>query len=160
MKCETFRGELPRYLREELDEGRRAEWRRHLRECASCRREAVRSEPSLLFALADPGPETAAPAEARVEAVLAEVRAQRMERRLGWRRLRRTAAAAVLLLAGGLGGLALAPRHAKHPTAGEAAHWTQPPTVEVEMGSQVTVYQFAAEDEGTAMAFVVNPELS
>lgn len=159
MNCETFREELPRYLREEMDESRRADWRRHLGECGACRSLAVRREPSLLLAVAQPEPAVEAVDEARVEAVLAEVRSHRIERRLGSRRWRRMAAAAALVVAGGLGGLVLAPRHQGTPMGEEAARRTQPPAVEVEMGSEVTVYQLAAEDGDTAVAFVVNPGL-
>ncbi len=159
MNCETFREELPRYLREEMDEGRRAAWRRHLGECRACRSLAVRREPSLLFALAQPEARVALPDEARVEAVLAEVRAQRLERRLGAHRWRRMAAAAALVVAAGVGGLVLVPRHPGTPTAAEVALPVQPPAVEVEMDSEITVYQLAAEDGDTAVTFVVNPGL-
>ena len=55
MNCMEFRELLGSYLEESLEEERRRMFRRHLRECASCRERAVSEDPTLLFAAA---PET------------------------------------------------------------------------------------------------------
>jgi anti-sigma factor RsiW len=165
MNCDRFRKELARYLQDELSAEERASWRAHLRACAGCRSEALRSEPSLLFLLTDHEAPDAGRVEQRLAAAMTEIRSRRLERNLRVRRLRRLAAAAVLVLAGGLGGIVLAPHggHQAVPTAAleesATAEAVQPPAVEVEMGSDVMVYQLAAEDSDTAMAFVVNPGL-
>ncbi len=166
MNCDRFREELARYLQDELSAEERASWRAHFQECAGCRSEALRSEPSLLFLLAGHEAPDAGKIEQRLAAAMTEIRSRRLERNLRLRRLRRLAAAAVLVLAGGLGGIALAPHGGGRPAVSTAAleesataEAVQPPAVEVEMGSDVMVYQLAAEDSDTAMAFVVNPGL-
>ncbi len=117
----------------------------------------------MLLTLAGHNNPEAGSAEQRLAAALTEIRSRRIERNLRLRRLRRLAAAAVLVLAAGIGGIALAPHGERQAVSTAALEQSsaaaQPPVVEVEMGPDVMVYQLAGEDGDTAVAFVVNPGL-
>jgi len=168
MDCNMFRELLSSYLDESLDEDRWRSFRRHLRECASCRKYALSEDPSLLFAAAPEPVVLQADVEACAAAVTAGIRRQRLARRLQRRRRPWLAAAAAIMIviAGGLfwkvtlggdGGSSAPGIEASVEGNVEMA----PPTVEVEMaGEEVRIYQFAAEDDsGTAVYFIVNPAM-
>ena len=168
MSCDEYREMLDPYLDESLEEEPRRDFRRHLRECASCRQWAVASEPTLFFALAGKGKADPARVEACAEAVTAGIRQARLTRRMAGRRRPWLAAAAalVVVVGGGLtwrithgGGEALPAPEMEVRT--EAAASPVPPTVEVDMtGQDLRVYQFATdEDADTAVYFVVNPAM-
>ncbi len=168
MDCNVFQELLSSYLDESLEEDGRGSFRRHLRECASCRELALSEDPSLLFAAAPEQIASQQDVEACAVAVTARIRQQRLARRLqkGRRPWLAAAAAIVIMIAGGLtwkvmvgdGGGSAAPGieafAEEHPP-------TVPPTVEVEMvGEDVRVYQFAVEDDSdTAVYFIVNPAM-
>ena len=171
MRCDTFRERLNGYLDESLDDDQRRAVREHLASCSECGRWAVAHEPTLLFTKAATDA-VASPArvEACTEAVLAQVRQRRLERRLGARRRPWIAAAAAAVVM--IGGAMVWTLTGGHPgTAvdtpttefvGAAADATPPPPrVEVDMiGEGVRVYQFAQEsDADTAVLYVVNPAL-
>jgi anti-sigma factor RsiW len=168
MICEDFREMLGPYLEEKLEEERRPEFRRHLRECPECRRWAVAEDPSLLFALA--GMKEADPirVEACAQAVTAQIRQQRLARRMGARRRPWLAAAAAVAVAAGGGlvwqmtiGSGEAPSGPAMEARGEVNEKLESPTVEVDMrGEDVRIYRFAnEEDADTAVYFVVNPAM-
>lgn len=168
MNCEIFRETLGSYLDETLDEDRRQWFRRHLRECDSCRDAAVKEEPSLLFAVA-PAMQSAPEAiEACAASVTAQIRQDRLERRLHKRSRPWMAAAAavVVLIGGGLvwrttigGGGGILPRAVE--ASRDLGAQNSPPTVEVEtQDAEVRVYRFATEgDSDTAVYFIVDPAL-
>ncbi len=165
MECRRFEELLEAYLDERLEGADRAAWREHLGGCARCRRLALEREPVLLLSLA---PRTEASGE-RVAACVGAVRAlthgQRLERTLGRRRRAwlTAAAAAVLVVAGGLGIRGLGQedlRTAAAPPAVERAADSAPaPEVEVETrGGEVRVYRYAVDGD-MAVAFVVDPSM-
>jgi predicted anti-sigma-YlaC factor YlaD len=167
MNCEIFREMVGSYVDETLEEDRRQWFRRHLRECASCRQSALKQEPSLIFATTTEKPAAAGSVEACAAAVTARIRQDRFERRLHHRRRPwlAAAAAAVMVVSGGLVWRAMV---GDEKTAGPAVETAQdlephisPPTVEVEMtGEEVRVYQFATDgDTNTAVYFIVDPAL-
>jgi len=168
MDCTEFRNALDDYLDETLEEAQRSRVRRHLRDCCSCGEWARSVEPSLLFAMAQSGPADLARIEACSVAVTAQIRQQRLARRLnGQRRPWLAAVAAVAVAVVVAAAWQLLPISGEHvpvssveqtsPAGVDAA----PPTVEVEMpGDDVRVYQFAnEEDDDTAVYFIVNPAL-
>lgn len=168
MVCEEFREMLEPYLEERLDEELRPEFRRHLRECPECRRRAVAEDPSLLFALA--GTKEADPirVEACAQAVTAQIRQQRLARRISARRRPWLAAAAAVAIAAGGGlvwqmtiGSSEAPSGPAMEARVEVDQRPASPTVEVDMrGEDVRIYRFANdEDADTAVYFVVNPAM-
>ncbi len=168
MDCTEFRNHLDAYLEETIEEERRPDFHRHLRECSSCGGWARSVEPSLLFVTAQPQPVDLARIEACAAAVTGQIRQQRLARRLrGRRRPWLAAAAACVLAVIGAGvwqmlpleGDALPPGAAGVGSVAEIG--AAPPTVEVEMsGDNVRVYQFADdEDDDTAVYFIVNPAL-
>ena len=168
MNCEIFRETLGSYLDETLDEDRRQWFRRHLRECASCRESALKEEPSLLFVVAPAPPASPEAIDACAAAVTARIRQDRLERRLHRRRRpwMAAAAAAVMVVGGGVawravigGGERALVRGVE--TSRDLEAQTSPPTVEVEMqGEEVRVYQFATDgDADTAVYFIVDPAL-
>jgi predicted anti-sigma-YlaC factor YlaD len=168
MNCTEFRELLGSYLEESLTEERRRMFRRHLRECASCRERAVSEDPTLLFAAVPETPVSEADIEACAAAVTAQIKQQRLARNLSSRRRPwlAMAAAAIIMIAGGLSWKVLRGSvETPIPTAAEIHLHDDarsvPPTVEVEMaGEDVRVYQFAVdEDDDTAVYFVVNPAM-
>lgn len=168
MNCKEFRDNLERYLEDTIEGDLRLPFRRHLRECPSCRERALSQDPTMLFALAETTTEAPARVEACVTAVTAQIRQDRLARRIRGRGTPWLAAAAAVVLAiGGTAAWRLAPGGIEkiQPNAANleavGASQTAPPTVEVEMvGEDVRVYQFAAEDdEDTAVYFIVNPAL-
>jgi len=168
MNCLEFRELLDSYLEESLEEERRRMFRRHLRECASCRERAVSEDPTLLFAAAPETPVSEADIEACAAAVTAQIKQQRLARSLSRRRRPWLAAAAavMIMIAGGLSWKAMRGGvETSIPATAEIISHDDvrppPPTVEVEMaGEEVRVYQFAAdEDDDTAVYFIVNPAM-
>jgi predicted anti-sigma-YlaC factor YlaD len=165
MNCMEFRELLGSYLEESLEEERRRMFRRHLRECASCRERAVSEDPTLLFAAAPEPPASEADIEACAAAVTAQIKQQRLARSLSRRRRPWLAAAAtaVIVIAGGLSWKVLLGSVETPIPATAEIHvhddaWSVPPTVEVEMaGEDVRVYQFAVYEDDTAVYFVVDP---
>jgi predicted anti-sigma-YlaC factor YlaD len=165
MDCQKFHELLGSYLEESLEEERRRVFRRHLRECPSCRERALSEDPTLLFAAAPEMPVSEADIEG---AVTAQIRQQRLARSLSRRRRSWLAAAAtaVIMIAGGLSWKVLLGGVETQVPATAEIHLhdgarSVPPTVEVEMaGEDVRVYQFATdEDDDTAVYFVVNPAM-
>ncbi len=167
MNCEVFREQLDSYFEESMDEDRRRWFRRHIRECAACRKRALISDPSLIFTVGGEMPVDTEGVEHCVRAVTAQIRQQRMTRRLhGNRRPWLAAAAAIVMVVSvGLIWTSIFGGTEKQPTAVvESAveqPTTTPPTLEVDMpGEDVRVYQFANEEnEHTAVYFIVNPAL-
>lgn len=167
MDCTEFRQLLEPYLEETLDEARRPLFREHLCECSSCSDWARSEEPSLLFAMAESRPVDLARVEACAVAVTGQIRQQRLAGRL--QRNRRpwlAAVAAVAIAVVGAAAWRMLPimgdampavsLDASPNVEAEAA----PPSVEVEMaGDDVRVYQFANEEDDTAVYFIVNPAL-
>jgi anti-sigma factor RsiW len=155
------------YLDENLDEDRREWFRSHLRDCETCCGWAVDQDPTLLFVTSAEPTDDPEKVEACVAAVTGQIRRQRLERRLRGRRRPwlAAAAAATLVVAGGLvwqmvpgAGAPEAPAMAEVEGAAETA--PEPPSIEVEMADEtVRVYQFAADDDDTAVYFVVNPAM-
>lgn len=167
MNCNVFREMLEPYLDETLEADRRTWFRDHLTACTSCRDWAVAEDPSLLFAAVPPAPVDEVRVEACAVAVTNQIRQERLAGRIRKRRSPwlAAAAAAVVLMGGGLV-WRVAPKWGNEPSAplAEAAAQDEsqrtPPSVEVEMaGEDVRVYQFAADDNDTAVVFVVNPAL-
>ncbi len=163
MQCERFLENIPLYLEDRLDGAERAEWRRHFGSCAACRDTAMAHDPSLLFLRAEAPPPAEREVERHLAAALSRARAERIERRVRSGRVRRWAAAAVIVLGCGLAGLTFLgggvdPGEVSSGTPAIAR--TERPAVEVEMDGGVTVYQFAEMDDATTtVAFVVNPEM-
>lgn len=167
MNCEVFRGTIGPYVDETLDEDRRLWFRSHLRECRTCREEALRAEPSLLFAMAPAEPSAPEAVEACAAAVIGRIRQDRLERRLHRRRRPwlAAAAAAFIVISGGLtwrtmvGGSGASQSLVETQRGSEMRN--SAPTVEVEMpGEEVRIYQFANdEDSDTAVYFIVDPAL-
>ena len=165
MRCADLPEILDAYLADALDEPRRAAVRSHLRSCERCREAALDADPTLLFVAAPPADPDAARVEDLTRAVVAQIRQQRLQRRLGHRRPWLAAAAAVVLsLIGIAGWRLLAPGSASEPAAmgaqvAEAP--SPPPRIEVDMaGEGVRVYQYADSQDGdTAVTFIVNPQL-
>jgi anti-sigma factor RsiW len=166
MNCEIFREMIGPYLEEKLDEDRRQWFRRHLRECDECRAVALGAEPSLLFAVAVTASADPLQVEACAQAVVAQIRQDRLARRLRSRRRPWLAAAAALVvMVGGAvvwrtlpgGPQVVLPAVEAQRDPGEV---TAPPSIEVEMpGDDVRVYQFANDDSDTAVYFIVDPAL-
>lgn len=168
MNCEIFRDLIGSYVDETLEEDRRLWFRTHLRECPTCREEALREEPSLLFAMAPASQSEPEAVEACVAAVMGRIRQDRLERRLLRRRRPwfAAAAAAIIAIGGGLtwrsvigGGSGTLESVVESAKGSELQR--SPPAVEVEMaGEEVRVYQFANdEDSDTAVYFIVDPAL-
>jgi len=131
----------------------------------------VGRDPSLLFVAAMPAEPDPVRVEGCAEAVLAQLRQQRLSRRLAPRRRRWLAAAAAVVVAV-VGGTSwrLMRQDEETTPAGVGVQAVEnvdresvqpPPRVEVDMtGEGVRVYQFAQEeDDNTAVFFVVNPAL-
>jgi len=174
MRCDAFRQLLSSYLDESLEGAEREAWRSHLRACGECRRWAVASEPTLLFATAQPEVEDQRGVDACADRVMAAIRQQRLEQRLRPRRRPWLAAAAALVALVGGGVLwqtipqgdepstpGVVPASVDAGVGPAQLPQTQPPKVEVNMdGEGVRVYQFAGgSDDDTTVLFIVNPAL-
>ena len=168
MNCKEFRDSLESYLDETLEEDLRTPFRSHLRECPTCRGRALSIDTTILFALAPSETVDSLEVEGCVSAVTAQIRQDRLSRRIRGRRTPWLAAAAAAVVAiGGTAAWRLAPGNIgdAQPVAESVEAVSQPlsapPTMEVEMaGADVRVYQFATEDdEDTAVYFIVNPAL-
>jgi anti-sigma factor RsiW len=146
---------LDAYLADALDEPRRNVLRSHLRACERCREAAVHADPSLLIVAAPPS----APDPGRVEdvtrAVVAQIRQQRLQRRLVHRHYTRPAVVLALMVAGWR---LLALRRPDPPRRRCRWRAPSPPPVEVDMaGEGVRVFQCADQQDGdTAVTFIVN----
>jgi hypothetical protein len=167
MRCDEVLGALDEYLDDALDGPRRDALRTHLRSCGRCRDAAIGRDPSLLFVVARPSEPDSARIEETTRAVVAQIRQQRLQRRLGRRPRPWLAAAAMLLLSltAVVGWRLLAPGNGSQAPAGAeivvADSPSPPPRIEVDMsGEGVRVYQYAdSQDSDTAVTFIVNPEL-
>jgi len=165
MRCERFSELLDAYLDEELEGEVRAAWRGHLAECEPCRQNAVRREPTLLFATTPPPSAATAETAACVRTVRALIHQDRLESRLRRRAHRWLAAAAaiVVLLAGGLAWRMVRPGPAPAVAAqAPPAAMTPGPAPEVEIRMEqpdIRVYQFAVDDPDMAVTLVVNPAM-
>ena len=168
MTCDNFHDLLESYLNDALDEPERQAFRQHLRSCERCRERAVIADPTLLFAAVAPTEPRSARVERVAEAVVAQIRQERLDRRVrprirGWL----AAAAAMLILVAGAsawralqGGGAPTPGETVEAVGGAAAK-VPPPEVRLDMhGEGVRVYEFADDgDDETAVYYVVNPAL-
>ena len=167
MNCNEFHDNLEAYLDDTIGEELRVSFRGHLRSCPSCKERALVVDPTMLFALAENPPTDSSRAEACAAAVTGQIRQERLTRRLhGRRRPWLAAAAAVMIAIGGAAVWQLRPGGGGETPvlsldAGTGVEQgVAPPTVEVEMpGGDVRVYQFANEDDDTAVYFIVNPAL-
>jgi len=166
MRCADMPELLDSYLADVLDGPRRNAVRSHLRTCERCREAAVQADPSLLFVAASPGEPDPARLEDVTRAVVAQIRQQRLQRRLVHRQPWLAAAAAlVLTLIAVAGWRLLAPAGGSEPAPAVNARVAEapspPPRVEVDMaGEGVRVYQYADSQDGdTAVTFIVNPQL-
>ena len=166
MRCTDIPDLLDAYLADSLGEPRRDAVRSHLRTCERCREAAVHADPSLLFVAAAPGEPDPVRVEDTARAVIAQIRQQRMQRRLGHRRPWLAAAAAVVLsLIAVAGWRLMAPGGGLKPVAVTDARVAEtpspPPRIEVDMaGEGVRIYQYAdQQDADTAVTFIVNPQL-
>jgi anti-sigma factor RsiW len=168
MDCDRLLAALPRYLDDALDSAERDAVRRHLAECASCRRRAVVLEPSLALVAARPRDPSPDEVERCVGAVTSLIRQQRLASRLHRPRRRLLAAAAVLIIAlaagtawrlSGGGPATTAPTGIG--TAAVETPVRPAPEVEVDMREAgVRVYHLAIDDApNTVVALVVNPAL-
>jgi len=174
--CRALPARLDAYRRDDLADGDRRAFRRHLAECAECRSEAIASEPTLVFAVAPA--ETVGEAEARtilenVRAALAvREAARRLERAAP--RARRAAAglgvAAILALAFSAP-LARRPRTiaagaARPPApsgiAGAANRIVRPGGDEPSMPATATIYEWnpgTASPEDPKIVWIVDRSL-
>jgi anti-sigma factor RsiW len=165
MNCVLFHDMLDDYVGDTLDEDRRSRVRHHLRECSECRAWAVARDPSLVFAAAAEPPVDASRVEACAAAITAQIRQQRLRRRLPrHNRPWLAVAAAILIMVGGALVWQFVPSSVRSPLMGQGGggeEASSAPTVEVEMPSEgVRVYQFATEDDpDTTVVFIVNPAL-
>jgi len=166
MRCADMAELLDAYLADALDGPRRNAVRSHLRTCERCREAAVQADLSLLFVAAPPGEPDPARLEDVTRAVVAQIRQQRLQRRLVHRQPWLAAAAAlVLALIAVAGWRLLAPAGGSEPVPAVDAQVAEapspPPRIEVDMaGEGVRVYQYADQQDGdTAVTFIVNPQL-
>jgi anti-sigma factor RsiW len=167
MRCEEFLECIDRYLDDTLDPSERASFRTHLQSCGSCRAAAAEEDPSLLFSALPSRDVDLRRVEDVTQAVLGQIRQQRLERRMhgGRRRWLAAAAAVVIGVAGVSGWRYLAPGESE-PTntiveAAQTGEPSAPPRVEVVMpGDDVRVYQYADQrKDDTAVYFIVNPSM-
>jgi len=168
MICDEFREELDQYLADTLEPTERETFRGHLRSCTSCRDWAVLSEPTLAFSALEPRSPDSMRVEECAHNVLAQIRQDRIARRLRWRRRPWLAAAAAVVVAIGAGTAwqltstdDIAPSAEVTGSTGAGIEKQPPPRVRVEMQDKgLRVYQFAEDDdENSAVYFIVNPAL-
>jgi anti-sigma factor RsiW len=167
MRCEEILESIDGYLNDALDPADRASFRNHLQSCSSCRAAAARVDPSLVFSALPDRDVDLRRVEDVTQAVLGQIRQQRLERRMnvGRRRWLAAAAAVVMAVAGVAGWRILAPVEEGAPNAlveaSQNGEPNAPPRVEVVMpGNDVRVYQYADQrDEDTAVYFIVNPSM-
>ncbi len=168
MNCETFEELIEAYLADDLDDPRRRAFREHLGSCGSCREKAVGIDCSLLLCAVPPRAGNPEKIEAVTQAVMGQIRQQRIERRLHPPRRRWLAAAAMVVvsLVGvtgwrllSTGGDGAVPETVAAVQAAEQS--APPPRLEVDMaGEGVRVYQYADDGDGdTAVYFIVNPSM-
>ncbi len=168
MQCEHFKGQLEEYLSDGLDEGQRLEFRRHLCDCPECRDWAVAEEPTLFLMFASSAgasDQDRAGVDRCVTAVGAMIRQDRLVGHLGRRRQPWWYAAAAVAVMGLTVGLWWAGSnesniaHGSEELTAQAEQVEEGPKVEFQMeGEGVRVYHLA-DDEDTAVWFVINPEL-
>jgi len=159
--CRTASARAEAYRQDRLAEAERLAFRAHLAECASCRRDAIAADPTLIFAVA-PAPPPVGDAETRaiLENVKAAIAVREADRRLrgnGARRARRSAAAlgAAALLALTFSApvarrsVSIAAARPAGPggIAGAANRIVRPGSEEPSMPSSATIYEW---NPGTA----------
>jgi len=167
MDCRSFQEKLPLYLDEKLHGELRHAWRRHLRDCPSCKKKAVEADPSLLFAYLPAEKVDHQGVETCVTTVNSMIRQEKLTRRMyhvprWWY----AAAAAILLSVSTLvfRGLPSASvgLHAGaeiSPTATAAREDVQPPRMDLETGPDgVRIYQFADTGDGNSAAYFIVDE--
>lgn len=168
MNCETFEGLIEAYLADDLDDLRRRGFRDHLGSCRECRDKAIEADCSLILSAAPRREEDPQKIEAVTQAVMGQIRQQRIERRLRRPRRRWLAAAAMVVVAlmGVTGWRVLSSGDGNETTLTVAEvnaveRTAPPPRLEVDMaGEGVRVYQYADDDDGdTAVYFIVNPAM-
>lgn len=158
MNCQRFLDCLPDYVSEELSEEDRVSWRAHLAGCPECRARAAALEPTLVLLDGYGAPPPRDAVDRCVTGVLSRVRQESLERRLARRgRWWMAAAAAVVVACLGVT-VWLTGEQSTPPTA--PALVRQPPTVELEMGPDVVMYQVVdGPGDETVTAMIVNPAL-
>jgi predicted anti-sigma-YlaC factor YlaD len=167
MICDEFRDALDQYLSDSLETAERDAFRGHLRSCATCRDWAVLSDPTMAFSALEPRSPDAIRVEECTHNVLAQIRQDRIARRLRWRRRPWLAAAAIVVAigAGTVWRFSLTDGITSSAeitgNAGAGIEKQPPPRVRVEMQNEgVRVYQFVEDDdENSAVYFIVNPAL-
>jgi len=167
MNCSEFKQLLPIYLEEKLEGAQRNEWRRHLRECRTCREIAIGREPGLLFVAGSPAPIDMEGVEQCTLNLGAMIRQEKLRKRMHTPRKwwYAAAAAALLVISGGLyrfGMVApaeLVTSEALQPTAAAVSREVQPPRMDVEMSHKgMRVYQFADTGDGNSAAYFIVDE--
>ncbi len=168
MNCDLFEELIEAYLADTLDEPQRGAFREHLGSCGYCREQALRVDPSLMLSALRPRAEDHQKIEAVTQAVMGQIRQQRIDRSIRGRRRQWLAAAAMVVVSlmavtgwrllssddGETPPMAVAEVHVADETI-------PPPRVEVDMtGDGVRVYQYADDnDTDTAVYFIVNPAM-
>ena len=168
MQCETFEKLIEAYLEDALDDLQRRAFREHLGSCECCRDKAICVDPSLMLSAMPPRAEDSQKIEAVTQAVMGQIRQQRIDRRIHGRGRQWLAAAAMVVvsLVGVTGWRLLSSDGGEAPMLAVAQvqateQTVPPPRVEVDMpGEGVRVYQYADEDDSdTAVYFIVNPAM-
>jgi len=168
MQCETFEELIEAYLGDALDDLQRRAFREHLGSCECCRDKAICVDPSLMLSAAPPRVGDPQKIEAVTQAVMGQIRQQRIDRRIHGRRRQWLAAAAMVVvsLVGVTGWRLLSSDGGEAPMLAVAEvqatkQTVPPPRAEVNMtGEGVRVYQYADDDDSdTAVYFIVNPAM-
>ena len=82
MRCDEFLDNLDSYLADTIEEFDRFSFREHLQSCSRCRESAVQKDSSLLFSALPAREIDVRRIEGVTDAVLGQIRQQRMDRRL------------------------------------------------------------------------------